>query len=105
MDLLKDHNLPGADLVKAGIEALGRGEHTIEALLVALAARRLRELGLHIPKAADAITEPNLALYAAVCEAGGGHSEYNALQRRLFSFARAADALLPHHEPTDTSLR
>ena len=68
---------------------------------MALAPTRLRELGLNIPKAADAIAEPNLALYAAVCEAGGGHSEYNALQRRLFSFARAADAVLAPLEHAD----
>ena len=72
MDLLKDHDLPGGDLVAAGIAALERGEHTIETLLVALAPTRLREFGLEIPKAADAIKEPNLALYSAVCEAGGG---------------------------------
>lgn len=98
MDLLKDHNLPGADLVAAGIAALERGEHTIEALLVALAPTRLRGLGLEIPRAADAIEEPNLALYSAVCEAGGGHSQYNALQRRLTSFIRAASWVLPDSE-------
>ena len=37
MDLRKDHNLPGAGLVAAGIAALERGESTIEALAVAMA--------------------------------------------------------------------
>ena len=42
MDLLKDHDLPVADLVAAGIAALKRGENTIEALVAAaeLYARR-----------------------------------------------------------------
>ncbi len=97
MELLKDHDLPGKDLVASGIAALERGEHTIEALLVALARTRLRAIGLEIPEAADSIKEPNLALYAAVCESGGGHSQYNALQRRLTSFARAADQVLRDH--------
>ena len=86
--------LPGADPVRAGIAALECGEITVEALLVAVAAGRLRGLGLGIPKAADAIKEPNLALYAAVCEARGGHSDYKALLERLINFANAADWLL-----------
>ena len=84
-------DLPGADLVAAGIAALRRGERTREALLVAVTPSRLRELGLNIPAAADAIEEPNLALYAAVCDAGGGYSDYNALIQRLVSFAQAAE--------------
>ena len=85
---------PGASLVNAGIASLGRGETTIEALLVAVAAGRLSGLGLDIPEAVDAIEEPNLALYAAVCEDGGGHAGYNALLERLVNFANAADWLL-----------
>ena len=34
-------DLPGAELVAAGVEALRRGEWTVEALLVAVGARRL----------------------------------------------------------------
>ena len=91
-------DLPGADLVVSGIAALEHGERTTEALLVAVAATRLQRIGLDIPKAAAAIENPNLALYAAVCEAGGGHSHYNALLRRLVSFMRAAEQVLPRRE-------
>lgn len=87
-------NLPGADLVGDGIAALERGERTTEALLVSLAAARLRDIGLNIPQAADHVAEPNLALYAAVCDAGGDHFDYNALLGRLSSFADAAEWLL-----------
>lgn len=84
-------NLPGSDLVAAGIAALECGEQTVEAALVALGAPRLRAIGLDIPASADAIAEPNLALYSAVCEAGGDHFRYNALLASLLSFAQAAE--------------
>ena len=86
-------NLPGADLIEAGIAALDRGERTIEALLVALAAERLRDIGLTIPQDADQIATPNLALYAAVRHAGGDYFDYNALLGRLSSFADACEWL------------
>lgn len=82
-------HLPGADLVAKGIEALRRGQRTQEAFLVAVAATRLAALGVRIPQVAFAIKTPNLTLYDAVCEAGGGHSQYNALLRRLTSFIHA----------------
>ncbi len=87
-------SLPGANLVEAGMASLERGEHTAEALLVALAAARLRALGLNVPEAADRIAAPNLALYAAVRDGGGDYFDYNALLGRLSSFADAAECLL-----------
>ena len=95
-------NLPGADLIESGIASLERGEHTIEALLVALAAARLRALGLNVPQAADGIRAPNLALYAAVRNGGGDHFDYNALLGRLSSFANAAEWLLRESPPTES---
>ena len=86
--------LPGAELVGDGIAALRRGERTVEALLVSLAAARLRDIGLDIPRSADHIAEPNLALYAAVRQDGGDHFDYNALLGRLSSFADAAECML-----------
>lgn len=86
-------DLPGAARVTAGIAALARGERTTEALLVSVARSRLRDLGLYIPSAADAIEEPDLSLYAAIRKAGGGYSQYLALRRRLVSFAEAAEGL------------
>ena len=95
-------HLPGADLVGAGIASLERGEHSVEALLVALAAERLRALGLNVPQAADSISAPNLALYAAVRDGGGDHFDYNALLRRLSSFADAAEWLLREPAPQNS---
>lgn len=90
-------DLPGSDLVAKGIDDLRRGELTIEALLVAVGAPRLRSIGLEIPVIPALSESPELALYAAVCasEAGDAHSRYNALIRRLVSFERAMDALYP----------
>lgn len=88
-------HLPGADLVAAGIAALRRRDFTVEALLVAVGAPRLRRAGLEIPDAAAELETPELALYAALRARGRGdaHSQYNALIRRLVSFERALEAV------------
>ena len=86
-------DLPGAELVSAGLAALERGEPTAEALLVTIGAPRLRHAGLTVPPL-PGIEEPELALYAALCKTEGAnaHSAYNALIRRLVSFERAVEA-------------
>ena len=86
-------DLPGAELVSAGLAALERGEFTAEALLVAIGSSRLRDAGLDVP-ALTGVQEPELALYAALCKTDGAnaHSAYNALIRRLVSFERALEA-------------
>lgn len=85
-------NLPGADLVAAGIDALGRREFNVEALLVAVGAPRLRRAGLDLPAAASEPEAPELALYTALRSGDGdAHSRYNALIRRLVSFERALE--------------
>lgn len=92
-------DLPGADLVLAGVDALSalargeRDEFTVEALLVAIGARRLRAAGLEIPRAPRWPKQPELALYAAIGALhADAHSRYNALIRRLVSFERALEA-------------
>ena len=87
-------DLPGADLVAAGIAALRRRDFTVEALLVAVGAPRLRSAGLDLPDAAGEPEAPELSLYAALCAQGGAdaHSRYNALIRRLVSFERALES-------------
>ena len=86
-------DLPGADLVASGIDALRRGEWTVEALLVAVGARRLRAAGLEVPRVPELPDGPELALYAAVAAAHprDAHSRYNGLVRRLVSFERALE--------------
>lgn len=91
-------DLPGADLVASGIDALRRGERTVEALLVAVGARRLRAAGLEVPRVPELPDGPELALYAAVAAAHprDAHSRYNGLVRRLVSFERALDRSRRH---------
>lgn len=81
--------LPGEELVVEGLADLGRGELTVAALLVAIGAPRLRELGHPVPDVPD---RPELRLYALLAQEHGdaAHSRYNALVRRLVSFERAA---------------
>ena len=85
-----DDTIPGADLVQAGLKALDRGEWSIEALLVAVGAPRLRALGIAAPDAGRLPHHPEIALYRAIGREhpGDTHSRYNALIRRLISFER-----------------
>ena len=80
--------LPGQDLIDAGLADLARGAETIPALVVAIGAPRLRELGLDVPTAPP---QPEHRLYALLAreDSDAAHSRYNALVGRLVSFERA----------------
>jgi hypothetical protein len=82
--------LPGAELVAAGIADLERGVESVESLLVSIGAPRLRRLGFEIR---SPFPSPEHRLYEllAADDADGAHSRYNALIRRLVSFERAAE--------------
>jgi hypothetical protein len=83
-------SLPGHDLVRAGIEDLACGRESEAALVVAMAAPRLRALGFDVPDGGGSF--PSHRLYALLSEGGGGaHARYNALVGRIASFARAAE--------------
>jgi hypothetical protein len=83
-------NLPGGDLIAAGLRDLERGDETIAALLVSIGAPRLRRLGFAIK---SAFPDPEGRLYAllAASDAPSAHGRFNALVRRLVSFERAAE--------------
>jgi len=90
MTRVVDAHLPGHDLVRAGLADLAAGRETEAALVVAMAAPRLRALGLEVP--AGGGSSPSHRLYALLAEHGGGaHSRYNALVGRIAGFARAAE--------------
>ena len=93
--------LPGAELVAAGIEDLRRGELTVEALLVAVGAPRLRAAGLSLPEASGWPPQPEHALYEAIGRSGAkdSHARYNSLIRRLVSFERALERRSSQGEP------
>jgi hypothetical protein len=81
--------LPGADLVKQGVEDLDDGRESAEALLVSIGAPRLRLVGVEL---SSSIPSPEHKLYLLLARERGdaAHSAYNALLRRLVSFERAA---------------
>ena len=80
--------LPGSDLIDAGLTDLSAGRESVEALLVAIGAPRLAQLGIATPPGPD---QPEHRLYALLAreDAESAHSRYNALIRRLVSFERA----------------
>jgi hypothetical protein len=83
-------DLPGHELVRAGLEDLAVGRETEAALVVALAAPRLRRLGIEVP--AGGGSWPSHELYALLAQSGAGaHGRYNALVGRIASLARAAE--------------
>jgi hypothetical protein len=85
--------LPGGDLIDAGVEDLRRGRETLAALLVAIGAPRLREIGIELPAYLPANPEHRLYDLLSETDPDSAHSRYNALIRRLVSFERAAECV------------
>lgn len=81
--------LPGSELIGKGLDDIAAGAETIESLLVAIAAPRLRTLGYAVPASFE---QPELRLYELLATryGDGAHNRYNALIRRVVSFQRAA---------------
>ena len=98
------NELPGAEIILPGLSDLQSGEsHTIGALLVAIAATRLTEAGLDIPKDHLA-SEPELTLYARLQdERDDAYPYYNALLNRLNSFCNALE-LSYKYKPSNNTL-
>jgi hypothetical protein len=88
-------DFPGHELVSAGLADLAAGRETESSLLVAMAAPRLRALGFDVPSSGGG-RPANLRLYELLSETSGdAHSRYNALVRRIVSFAHAAERASP----------
>ena len=84
--------LPGAEIVLPGIEDLKEGRETVNALAVRAAAARL---GVRDLVGEEETGEPAAhRLYRLLNSELGdaAHSRYNAILRRVVSFARAADS-------------
>jgi hypothetical protein len=83
--------LPGHELVSGGLADLAAGRESEASLVVTMAAPRLRSLGIDVPPAAA--EGASHRLYELLSERDDGadaHSRYNALVRRMVSFASAA---------------
>jgi hypothetical protein len=80
--------LPGWDLVEAGLRDLRAGVDSVPALLVAGYASRLRELGIDVPP--HAISDAHIRMYLMLGQTHDDpYGRYNALLRRIVSFAEA----------------
>jgi hypothetical protein len=86
------NGLPGSELILPGLDDLRNGKtNTVGALLVAIAATRLTEAGLDIPKN-HLSPEPELTLYGYLQdERDDAYPYYNALLNRLKSFCNALE--------------
>ena len=82
-------DLPGADLIRAGLADLGAGRESVAALVVSIGAPRLRDLGYDV-SAPIADADHRLYLTLAEDDHDSAHGRYNALIRQLVSFERAA---------------
>jgi hypothetical protein len=88
-------DLPGSELVIAGLDDLVRGTlDSAEALLVAIGAPRLRILGIELPYSFPELPEHELYFLLSKRHGVEAHSKYKALVRRLVSFERALDGRL-----------
>ncbi len=85
-------HLPGGDLVARGLEDLAGSRETVEALLVSIAAPRLRARGLPV---GEPLSDPEHRLYALLAreDPDSAHSRYNALLRRLAGFESALECV------------
>ncbi len=74
-----------------GLADLQAGRESESALLVAMAAPRLRSIGFDVPVYGG--ERPSHRLYELISADThkGAHSRYNALVARMVSFARAAE--------------
>jgi len=91
---LQLEGLPGADLVEEGLADLNAGRETEAAVLLRIAAPRLRTVGIDIPDTScEHEISPEHQLYMLISsgQGDGAHSRYNALLSRIASFAAAAE--------------
>ena len=90
MDL---RSLPGHELIEKGLADLSSGRESVEALLVAIGAERLRRSGIAVPAAVPEDPEHRLYALLAADDSDSAHSRYNVMIRQLVSFERAAECV------------
>lgn len=92
MDDTSIEQLPGAEIVLAGIRDLDARRDSPEAAAVAMAATRLRAAGLDVPPPLSREI-PAHHLFDLLLARGPrqAHSTFNAITRRVASFASAAE--------------
>jgi hypothetical protein len=83
--------LPGYEIVESGVRDLQRHQPSVEALMVALCAARIRAVGIDLPD--DLPDDPVKAVHDDLERELGddAHRRYNALKDRMVSFLNAAE--------------
>jgi hypothetical protein len=85
-----DPALPGSEIVLQGLADIQRGAITPFSILLFVAAPRFRLLGIEVPPLSG-LKDPNATPYEhqlyELLRTEGGYSRYNALMRRMVSFA------------------
>ncbi len=83
---------PGEELAREGLADLKENRLTDSALLVLVAAPRLRRLGIEVPNPdVDLPVEHRLYEQLESRLGAGAHSYYNSLIRRIVSYSRALE--------------
>jgi hypothetical protein len=85
--------LPGGEIVARGLADLAASRDTTDAAAVAMASTRLRDAGVPVPELAERVEPAAHHLYALLARehGDGAHAHYNAIVRRIVSFAQAAE--------------
>ena len=93
MDLDHLKQLPGAEIVLAGIADVEAGRKTVNASAVLSAASRLSRIGLGPLPSSSEDAPATHELYGQLNDelGDGAHSRYNAILARVASFAGAAE--------------
>ncbi len=84
-------SLPGADIVSQGVDDLSRGVESVAGLVVAVAAPRLRNVGIDVPEVLQRLPHHRLYELLSSEAPASAHGRYTALLRRVVSFASAAE--------------
>ena len=84
---MPDAGIPGMELVEQGIADLRTGRVSAEALLVEIAAPRLRAVGVDVPPISPSSAHAEIRLYELLGRQGhlDPYSLYNSLLARLAS--------------------
>lgn len=88
-----DLDLPGAEIVERAIHDLNHHEGSSAAIALQVIAPRLRLMGYEVPTL-DLDESPELGLYRQLSKEHvlDPYGSYNAILRRLYSFAAAVEA-------------
>jgi hypothetical protein len=100
-------HLPGGDRIRAGVADMAAMRCTADALLVEIAAQKLRELGVPVPMVSlvpAGVPDAEHALYFKLGETESDpYPAYNARLRELVSFAHALEPEVRRARQTKTT--